>query len=197
MQIIKSLGISLFLIAIISACTSNNEYVPKQKGFNRIDLPVHEFIQLTEDHPYTFKYSKHAVILKDTNGLVEPHWIHVYYPEFNATIDITYKSLTGIKGNNYKKLIDDVNKLTAKHQIKASSIEEMPVLRPEDNRISYLYILQGEVPSPYQFHVTDSTRHFLSGALYFNTATQNDSLDPVIRYLKQDVIMMMNSVEWK
>lgn len=197
MQIIKSLGISFFVIAIISACSSNTEYVPKPKGFQRIDLPKYEYIQLTEKHPYTFKYSKNAIILKDTNGLVEPHWIHVYYPQFKATIDITYKALGVNSGNDFKKLINDANKLTAKHQIKASSIEEMVVLRPEDKRKSYLYMLQGEVPSPYQFHITDSTKHFLSGALYFDTATQNDSLDPVIRYLKQDVIMMMNSVEWK
>lgn len=171
--------------------------MPKQKGFNRIDLPNHEYVQLTENHPYTFQYSKYSKILKDTNGLVEPHWIHVYYPQFKATLDITYKPLGVGSGNNFKKLINDANKLTAKHQIKASSIDEMVVMRPKDGRKAYLYILQGEVPSPYQFHVTDSTKHFLSGALYFDTATQNDSLAPIINYLKQDLINLMNTVEWK
>jgi gliding motility-associated lipoprotein GldD len=177
------------------ACT-NNDYVPKQKGYNRIDLPVHAFTPLKGDYPYTFQYSTQAIILKDTNGLVEPYWIHVYYPQFKASIDITYKSLTGISGNHYKKLINDVNRLTAKHQVKASKIEEIVITRKKDGKRAFMYELQGEVPSPFQFHITDSTNHFLSGALYFETATQNDSLAPVINYLKTDLLNMINTVEW-
>jgi gliding motility-associated lipoprotein GldD len=187
---------TLAILCFIQACT-NNEYVPKQKGFNRIDLPKHEFTQLNENHPYTFEYSKHAIVLKDTNGLVEPHWIHVYYPQFKATIDITYKDLGGNSKNDFKKLINDANKLTAKHQIKASSIEEVIITRKKDGRKAFMYELQGEVPSPFQFHITDSTNHFLNAALYFETATQNDSLAPVINYLKTDLLQMINTVEWK
>jgi gliding motility-associated lipoprotein GldD len=190
---IKIIFAVLILLGMIS-CSNNSDYVPKQKGYNRIDLPKHEYVQLTEDHPYTFQYSKNAVVLKDTNGLVEPHWIHVYYPQFKASIEITYKSLSN---NNYKQLINDVNRLTAKHQVKASAIEEKIIYRKTDGRKSYLYELHGEVPSPFQFHITDSTKHFLSGALYFETATQNDSLAPVIDYMKEEILNMMNTVEWK
>jgi gliding motility-associated lipoprotein GldD len=45
--------------------------------------------------------------------------------------------------------------------------------------------------------VTDSTKHFLRGAVYFNTATKNDSLAPVIRYLKQDAIHLIQTLRWK
>ncbi len=196
MRVLKNCGLTCLLCFLLQACT-NNDYVPKQKGYNRIDLPKQEYIQLTENHPYTFQYSKHAVILKDTNGLVEPHWIHVYYPQFKASIDITYKSLSGVSGDNYKKLINDVNKLTAKHQVKASKIEEIVITRKKDRKRAFMYELQGEVPSPYQFHMTDSTKHFLSGALYFETATQNDSLAPVINYLKTDILNMINTLEWR
>jgi len=42
--------------------------------------------------------------------------------------------------------------------------------------------------------VTDSTTHFLRGALYFNTALKNDSLAPVIEYIKIDLAQLINTV---
>jgi gliding motility-associated lipoprotein GldD len=57
--------------------------------------------------------------------------------------------------------------------------------------------LSGEVPSQFQFYITDSTRHFLRGALYFPTATKNDSLAPIINYIKQDMIHLLNTTRWK
>ena len=56
--------------------------------------------------------------------------------------------------------------------------------------------LEGEVPTQFQFFVTDSTQHFLRGALYFNTAMKNDSLAPVIEYIKADMAHLMNSVKF-
>ena len=56
--------------------------------------------------------------------------------------------------------------------------------------------LSGEVPTQFQFFVTDSTDHFLRGALYFNTAMKNDSLAPVIEYIKVDMAHLMNSVKF-
>ena len=60
-----------------------------------------------------------------------------------------------------------------------------------------VFELQGEVPSQFQFYTTDSTRHFFRGALYFRTATDNDSLAPVIEYVKTDMIRMLNTLKYK
>ncbi len=57
--------------------------------------------------------------------------------------------------------------------------------------------LSGEVPSQYQFFTTDSVDHFLRGALYFNTATQNDSLQPVIEFVRQDIMRLLNTLQWE
>jgi gliding motility-associated lipoprotein GldD len=59
-----------------------------------------------------------------------------------------------------------------------------------------IFELEGEVPSQFQFYVTDSTKHFLRGALYFRTATKNDSLKPIIDFIKKDVIHLLNTVKW-
>ena len=56
--------------------------------------------------------------------------------------------------------------------------------------------LEGDVPSPFQFMVHDSTSHFLRGALYFQVATKNDSLAPVINYVKRDIHHLIETVDW-
>jgi len=173
----------------------SEDYLPKPKGYNKIDLPAHDYQLLTEKHPYVFEYSKDAVIKKDVSLIAEPHWIDVYYPAFNAYIQLTYKKLDG-KSKLFDEHIDDSHKLTGKHNIKAYSIDEGQVKTPKGYAAT-VFELSGEVPSQFQFYITDSTKHFLRGAIYFQTATKNDSLAPVIEYLKYDAMHLINTVDWK
>ena len=183
---------------LLSNCrqkSDNSDFVPKPKGYNRIDLPVVLYQQMTENHPFSFQYSTQAVLKPDTVSWAEPHWMYVYYPKLNAMIQLTYKSLAGDK-NKLSKLIEDAHKLAAKHGQKASSIQDL-VLKTPSGKSAMLMELEGEVPTYLQFYTTDSTKHYLRGALYFNTALKSDSLAPVIDYLKKDVIKLLNTLEWK
>lgn len=181
-------------ISILSfSCTG--DYIPKPKGYNRIDLPDHNYQHLKEVHPYTFEYSKYAKILKDTSSFAQPHWIEIHYTDLKAVIHLTYMSLN----NDMKmlaELINDTYKLTAKHQIKAYSIEETLIKTPAGLN-AIIFELSGEVPSPIQFYVTDTTTHFFRGALYFRIATKNDSLAPVIDYIKIEVMHLINTLRWR
>lgn len=183
----------LWLATTVVAC--NEEYTPKRKGYNRIDLPAQTYQPLQEKHPYTFEYSQHAKIRPDSSSIAQPHWINIIYPSLGANVQLTYKSI-----NNSDKmlnaLIEDARKLTAKHQIKAYAIEETEIRTPQGD-VASVFELEGEVPSQFQFYVTDSTEHFLRGALYFRTATQNDSLAPVIDFVKRDIVHLLNTLEWK
>jgi gliding motility-associated lipoprotein GldD len=188
-----SLLFSLFSLAFLfTGC--ENEYTPKPKGYNRIDLPKAKYQQLTEKHPYTFEYSAYAKILRDSSRLSEPHWINVYYPAHKANVQFTYKSLNN-DPKVFNSLVEDARKLTSKHQIKAYSIEEAELKTP-NGLTAFVFELSGEVPSQFQFYVSDSSQHFLRGALYFRTATANDSLAPVIEYIKKDVVHMINTLKW-
>jgi hypothetical protein len=53
------------------------------------------------------------------------------------------------------------------------------------------------VATSLQFFTTDSSKHFLRGAIYVKTATQNDSLAPIIQYLKQDAIHLVQTLRWQ
>ncbi len=181
-----------FLFAVMTACTK--DYMPKPKGYNRIVLPKHQYISMPDSFPYFFEYSKHAVIYPDSSGISEPYWIDVYYPNIDATISITYKPV-----KKSQKLLEEYFrtawKLTSKHQIKAYAIDEH-IFQTKLGKTAILTELSGEVPSQYQFYSTDSTEHFLRGALYFKTATKNDSLAPVIKYMRDDILHMLNTLRW-
>lgn len=189
---------ALLATLVLNACRSKNDadsFMPKPKGYNRIDLPAEAYQPLTEKHPYRFDYSAYAIIKKDSVRWAEPHWIYIVYPEFKAMIQLTYKSLDGDK-TKLAHLINDAHILAAKHHIKAYSIQDL-ILKTPSGKTANLMELEGEVPTYLQFYTTDSTKHYLRGALYFNTALKSDSLAPVIDYLKKDVIHLLNTLEWE
>lgn len=189
----------LLLIAVagmvLSSCGETGEYVPKPRAYNRIALPDHRYVSLPDTFPYDFDYSSHARIKPDSSWIAERYWINLYYPELDANVQLTYKPVGGSE-QRLKEHLRDSYKLTAKHQIKASAIEET-VLKTPSGKTAVVQELSGEVPTQFQFFITDSTQHFLRGALYFRTATQNDSLEPVIEYVKKDIIHLLNTLEWK
>ena len=196
MNIDKILFLAAALAVVLSSCGGEStDYVPKPRGYNRIDLPEHTYVSLPDTFPYDFDYSSYARIKPDTSWIAEPYWINVYYPKLDANVQLTYKPLDGTE-KKLKEHLRDAYKLTSKHQIKASAIEES-VLKTPSGKTAVVEELSGEVPSQFQFFITDSTQHFLRGALYFRTATQNDSLEPVIEYVKKDIIHMLNTLEWK
>ncbi|MGK7394756.1 MAG: gliding motility lipoprotein GldD [Candidatus Cyclobacteriaceae bacterium M3_2C_046] len=183
---------SFFLLFLLSAC--QQDYLPKPKGYNRIELPEQKYQELADTFPYQFEYSNQARILKDSSWISERYWIIVQYPRFDATIEITYKPIFQSDSllNNY---FETAYRLTSKHQIKAYAIDESVIKLP-NQKVAILAELSGEVPSQFQFYTTDSAMHFLRGALYFKTATQNDSLQPVIEYIKEDMLHLLNTLEW-
>ncbi|GLU53177.1 gliding motility lipoprotein GldD [Dyadobacter frigoris] len=185
----------LFSSFLFSCGNDQQAYVPRPKGFNRIDLPAQTYQKLTEKHPYTFEYSKAARIMPDTFALAQKDWIYIYYPRFKANIQLTYKDIN----NDPKRLQDYINdsfKLTGKHQVRASSIQAQKLVTT-NALTAMIFKIEGDVPSPYQFYTTDSTKHFLRGAIYFSTATKNDSLAPVVNFIQKDMVHLLNTLQWR
>jgi gliding motility-associated lipoprotein GldD len=193
--ILKKLSVLVAGLGLLASCSSAPDFTPKPKGYNRIDLPAHRYRELPAGHPYSFEYSREAVIKRDSSSLAQPHWLNVYYPKLHANVQITYMDVER-DHRLYNKMMEDARKLTGKHQIKATAIDEQILKTPSGMRAS-VFELQGEVPSQFQFYTTDSTRHFLRGALYFRTATANDSLAPVIEYVKADMVRMLNTLRYR
>lgn len=184
-------GMLCFLL-ILTAC--DREYLPKPLGYNRLELPDPAYQLLPDTLPYSFEYSTHAKLIRDTSAINERFWIEIYYPFLKSNVHITYKSL-GNSDKLLKEFLDDAYRLTAKHQIKAYAINEIITVTPS-GKTAIIAELEGEVPSQFQFTITDSTQNFLRGALYFNTKVQNDSLAPAIEYMKRDIMHIINTIKW-
>jgi gliding motility-associated lipoprotein GldD len=182
-------------IGFLTFAACKTDFMPKPKGYNRIELPKNTFRVLPDSFPYQFEYSSHAKILKDSSWIAEPYWIDIYYPEFEASIQVSYKPVKNSE-QLLKEYFATAYKLTSKHQVKAYGIEEI-VTETRTGKTAVIMELTGEVPSQYQFFSTDSINHFLRGALYFNTATQNDSLAPVIEFIRDDILHLLNTLYWQ
>lgn len=189
-----SWGTLFFLVTIlVSACTK--DYQPKPKGYNRLVLPAQQYRLSPDSLPYQFEYSTSARLLRDSSWISEKYWIEIYYPTLKANIHITYKRLNN-KEEFLKALLNDSYNLTSKQQIKASAIDELITVTPS-GKTAVIAEIAGEVPTQLQFTMTDSSRNFLRGALYFNTAVQNDSLAPAIEFMKKETLHFINTLQWK
>lgn len=179
-------------VALLFSC--QKDYQPKPLGFNRLILPPPVYQLSPDTLPYQFEYSKHAKLLKDTSWLSHKHWVEVYYPEMKANIHITYYRINNF--DQLKTYFNDSFVLTSKHQIKSNAIDEIIVKTPS-GKTATIAELTGEVPSQFQFTITDSTKNFMRGAVYFYSKVSNDSLAPAIEYMKKDAMHLINTLDWR
>jgi gliding motility-associated lipoprotein GldD len=180
----------LFLLA--TACSDH--YTPKPRGFFRIDLPAQKYQAFDTSFPFSFEYPVYAEIASDSSKMAEPFWINILYKPFHATLHVSYKVIDG----NLAQYLNDAHTLVNKHIPKANAITQREFIDREHQVYGLVYDIRGaDAASSYQFYLTDSVSRFVRGALYFNMVPNNDSLAPVIDFLKVDVEHMINSFRWK
>ncbi len=188
----------LTFVFLFAACQQQG-HTPKPRGYFRIDLPERQYRLFdSAGYPYTFEYPVYANVVKDSLFFGEetenPWWINIEFPQFNGKIYMSYKVIG--KKNALDELINDAFKLSYKHTYKAESIEEEAFTTP--NGVSGLYYqVAGNAASAKQFFATDSSNHFLRGALYFYAQPNADSLAPVHRFVEEDIRHMVNTLKWR
>ena len=119
--------------------------------------------------------------------------MNIEYPNLNATINLTYRQVE----NNLDELFIESEKLTFNHAIKADGISSIPFDNAVKKVYGSMYEVSGNAASPIQFHITDSTKNFITGAVYFNVQPNYDSILPAISYLQKDIKHLMETIEWK
>ncbi|MBO4370109.1 MAG: gliding motility lipoprotein GldD [Paludibacteraceae bacterium] len=183
----KIIGLSLAAL-VLTACSHP---IPKPKGYFRIELKEKNYERYNEPVPYSFEYAHNVsrVVRQNDNE----DWFDIAYPLYNARI---YCSYMPVKNNLYE-VIEDAREFVYKHTIKADAITEQPFENPDEQVYGILYEIKGNTASSIQFVLTDSTRHYLRGALYFNNKPNKDSLAPVIAYMKEDIVHLMETTQWK
>jgi len=181
----------LLILIFVSAC--HQDYVPKPRDYIRISYPEKSYRLFDTVAPFRFLYPSYAQMLPDSSSGAEPFWYNLEFKPLNGTLYLSYKNFN----RNPDKLISDSRNLVYKHSIKAESIEETVLSDSSRHVYGILYDLKGNTASSLQFFVTDSSQHFLRGSLYFLAQPDKDSMAPVIRFVRQDVIKLIESLEWK
>ncbi len=189
-QLIIRISAITFIVFLLSC---SNNYAPKPRGYFRISFPEKNYSATDTTLPYVFEIPQYARLKPDNTGANEPYWTNLDFPQYGARIHISYKPVE----NNLYQLLEDNRELAFKHTVKADAIKEQLFGNPENNVYGILYEIQGNTASPAQFFVTDSTDHFLRGSLYFNTVPNKDSIAPVLDFIKQDIIHLMETLNWK
>ena len=186
----------VIMACIISVSSCNNEYTPKPRGYFRIALPEKKYILLDSIYPYAFEYPAYARITNDPLSPQEQNWINIEMPVFHGRIHISYKPLTD--KNSLVTFTEDTRTLAMKHMAKASGIRQIAISDPNRKMYGLVYEINGMgAASPYQFYLTDSTTHWLRGSLYFDAIPNNDSLAPVIDFVKTDIQHLFETIRWK
>jgi gliding motility-associated lipoprotein GldD len=183
----------LLSLVLLTGIACQRNYTPKPRGFQRIEFPAKEYTRYNSSCPFSFDHPVYAKPVADTGVNSEPCWINLEFPSFDGKIHMSYKSVE----NNLNEFIEDSRTLVYKHTIRADAIRETVYTDPGDRVHGILFDIEGNAASNLQFYLTDSMRHFLRGALYFNVEPDKDSLAPVIEYFRQDIIRLMESFEWK
>lgn len=190
---IKNKTIVLLLGVFVSLATvgCKDETVPKPKGHLRLEYPEAKYKAYSPTAGscgYEFEFNEFSEIKTKADCSME-----IQYPKMKATVYLNYRNVN----NNIEELLRDAQKLTYEHVIKADDIAEQPFVNPEHKVYGMFYQVGGNAATNAQFYVTDSTRHFLVGSVYFYAKPNYDSILPAAAYIKNDMRKIMETVKWK
>lgn len=171
---------------LLIACGSD-DYTPKPFGNVRIDLPERSYTAFIDTFPYSFEFPAYGAI-----KLRKDYWSTVQLKDFKSDIHLTYKPLN----NDLYKYLEESRELVYNHTGKADGIQERVYENAETDTWGVMYEISGDAASQLQFFITDSTDHFLRGALYFRATPNYDSIRPVFEFLREDVIHLIETTRW-
>ena len=181
-------------LGLLIASCGGNDYSPKPRGYFKIDLPKKEYQSYKGDCPFTFDYPVYATIVADNARDAKPCWKDVVYSGLNGRIHLSYQRISSTA--QFNQLVEDSHTFVFKHTVKATAIDESIVSMPDKKVYGIYYTIDGNAASPVQFFLTDSTRNYIRGALYFNEQPRLDSIQPVLDFVKKDIDVMIRSFRW-
>jgi gliding motility-associated lipoprotein GldD len=202
LQVVKtSISVVMFRVLILSSCVlliscgddDEAAIAPKPRAYFRLSFPEKKYVQYDSACPFKFEIPVYSKLEKNTYKNAEPCWLDLNFPSFNAKVHLTYKDVNG----NLNDYLENTYTYVSKHQVKSSGIREELISRDSSRVFGLLYDIGGNAASSIQFFLTDSTSHFIRGALYFNSAPNTDSIRPAVDFIKKDIYRLIETFEWK
>lgn len=204
------------VVVYLTASSCNSTYTSKKRGYYKVDFPERKYVKFENNgYPYSFEYPAYAQIIKDStffdSNPENPFWINIDFPQFGARIFLSYKIIGGtaiykVKQANgtysdsagvniFDKMVNDAFKLTNKNESVASSIKDS-LIQTSNGVTGVFFRVGGNAATARQFFLSDTTKNFFRGALYFDVTPNADSLRPVLDFLQKDIDHLIGSFKW-
>ncbi|MBO73129.1 MAG: hypothetical protein CMD35_05860 [Flavobacteriales bacterium] len=182
---------TLFLVIITTFLGCKDEPLPKPYGFLRLDLPQVGYEKWSDNCGFSFHK---PISAKIEYSKIDSCFFNIFYPSLNAKVHCSYIPVNG----HLKEIIDQEYKLREKHNQFSTRVRERVYHDNLNNVHALLFYISGtQAATPLQFFITDSTKHFFRGTLYFNTSPNNDSLATAIDFIRADMDTLVESFVWK
>lgn len=182
------------LLFLLSAC-AGDDYSPKPRGYFHIELPKKTYRSFDYGCAFSFDYPVYAEMEADKGKDTRPCWYNLSFSRFNGRLHLTYYDVSSRA--EYEALAEDARTFAFKHTVKANAIDQKLISYPGKKVYGIYYAIEGNTASSVQFFLTDSTKHYFRGALYFNERPQYDSIQPVVDFIKKDIDRMIETFKWR
>lgn len=185
----------ILLLVTLLGIVSCSDYIPKPPAYPRIYYPERTLKEVKTNCPFTFSIPSYSKLLPYKQG-DKPCWYNLAYPQFNATLHLSYRPITGPK--QLDSLTEDAYKMVFKpHLQRAEEILEREINDTTKGIQGMIYDLEGKTATPFNFYITDGEKHFFRGSFYFNEHTTRDSVMPIYDFINADIIKTIESFEFK
>ena len=185
-------------VLFLLSCNDTLERSPRPHQYPQLNLPNDaKKIFSNTDCPFEMNIPEYATVEKKDflfdDVPAGECWFDLTLQPLGATIHCSYYRLG--REFTFDNLVNDAFTMVSKHNKKANYREEFAV-KNDDDVSGIIFKINGPVATPYQFFVTDSTSHFLRGALYFDQKIDFDSVAPIVDHLEMEIDKMLLSMRW-
>jgi gliding motility-associated lipoprotein GldD len=184
----------VFLI-LLHACT---QQVPKEKAYPRVYFPKKSYKKFKSECNYSFEIPTYCQVenkefFRNERLKSDSCWVNIVFGSFNGKLHVSYKHFEN--QDSLTQLMEQHYKLTSKHIVKATYIKDSVIDKP--NLKGLIYSVGGNAASDMQFLLTDTKHKFLRGALYFNNTPNIDSMRPVIQFVNEDIMHLIETFKFE
>lgn len=173
------------IIGLMSNCTNKPVRFSKQEW----NLPAPSYVESPDTLPFRFRLSDQARFSARRTKEGE-YFCDVVYPGLNAQLYCTWHS---IHPDLFHLMAQESHRLAYQHSAVATAIREKAYSHDSVRVYGILYEIEGNAATPLQIALTDSSTYFFNASLYFDMIPDADSIAPLVDYIRQDVVQLMES----
>ena len=183
----------LYAVSLLTVSLSVSDCSDKKNDRKRdpVALPPAEYALSPDSLPFRFEVSGHARFSARKTREGE-YFCDLDYPGLKAHVYCTWHA---VPPGGFRKLAEESRKLAYQHSSMADAIREKMYSNDSTRVYGILYDLEGNVATPVQLGLTDSTRYFFNASLYLDVPARSDSAALLREYVRKDLVRLMETFQ--